>query len=1746
MPSICLTMIVKDEGHLIRDTLKHLLTYIRFDTWCICDTGSTDNTIQEIEEFFAEQGIPGAIHRHEWRDFAHNRTLAFQCAYGLSDYAFVWDADDEIVGDFKLPTNMIHDWYRFTFGARGCTQYRRGQLFNNRKKWKYVGVLHECASCMEDCAPPHDVLGDYHFVSGRRGARSKDPMKYHKDALILEKAYTEALSVKDDLYKRYAFYCAQSYLCAGNREKAIEFYKKVLELDTWSQEQYVSCMEIYDSYEELGRAKEGLFYLVEAFRYDSQRAECVLRLVKYYLNAGLPQVSLMYYRAIQPYYENTYAVDALQEKLFVKRCDPDFYLPYFMIIVGERTKDLSLCARMFDAIITYKFMGVTAWWIQNTFHNLQFFIAHIPKTFDYLQKIMSYLDMARARGILLQDAQNNIIQAYIRSCEGSLCEPCTQIVSKTDRVHVMLTMTTCKRLDLFQKTVRSILTTWTDLDEVDFFFCVDDASSVEDREAMATEFPFFTFYMKKSHEKGHRESMNIIWAKLAEVKPKYWIHLEDDWLFFRKRSYVKESIDFLTRYKDQNIHQILFNRNYAETFNDWGINGGIPLEAGFFLHSNEPVEGRNCAYWKHYSFRPSMVLVDTILELGDYTTPNTFFEGDYAERYSGKGYKSAFFDTISSLHIGKLTSDKSGVNAYTLNKVSQFKETKANTYIVNLERRPDRKKAMEELFESQGIDYSFFKAVDGKSLVVTEEIVRLFTGNDFSNRKGVIGCAMSHYMLWKQLSEDTGNEYYIIYEDDITLCDDYKNKLDGVIRQLDGRDFVLLGYHVFRENSLTKTISAEGLVQTNKNAYIGGFFSYIITKSGCKKLLNYIEKNGIKHGIDYIIKICPELNIYNPQPHIVFSEWVETMDSPIDTDIQKDYSQLNLNLDHIKNGWVYYDGVDSSANDICYINKPLNELFTIASMKEGCVAFNTLGYLKHKATLPFGKTPYINSPGRGIYVKRDYVLTTSWISSELCGGIGNRLFQISAAIGLADRLGRRVIFYDPCVKEFSHQYSKNIYALFPNITVITEREDFSWEYERGKPYEYMEIQSNTNKNILLSGYRQTNKYFPPTGIFPNFISKCGLEVCAEALTTYRLADEKVRYEVWSIHIRLGDYSSNTHVNHINIDSFYSLAIKKIPDTARIILFSDEPEKATALLAPLGRIFDTCYEKDECLSLYIMQHCWGGAIVPNSTFGWWGAYLAQNTCKSPLYKAYYPIDWYSDAPNSGLYYAPSWGECIGDRIVRVKMLCNWCSSEALCAEWNKMSKGGNRWNSIQITSEDTNIDYYVIINKPRAGDVFIPEKTIIFHMEPWCGESSQTWGVKTWGEWARPDPAKFLQVRSHDSFVNTGFWQLNKSYTELQASVVKDEQLDGVVSSICSSKYFDPGHIKRIDFMKYIESKGGVQLHIYNEDNKHGFASYKGTARPSIDKEKGILPYKYYFMCENNAEKNFITEKLWEPILCESLCFYWGCPNVSEYINPLAYVQLDMDDFESSYQIVLSAIRDNLWEKRVEVIREEKKKVLEKYNFFPTLERVVKERVVCFIHSCNLGSGTATLDLLLESVLLQKEIETIYIHNIGLPLPAKYSDDARIKIRQESDNPGEFELPTLRRISEFSKRNPRAKILYLHTKGISYSKTHPYYSNVQDWIAYMLYFVCQVPRCVQILDSYDTAGCNRLEKPHHHYSGNFWWATAKYINTLSLDSLTDKMSAEWWILSGKANAYTLKNSDINHFHEPYPRERYSNT
>jgi hypothetical protein len=144
-----------------------------------------------------------------------------------------------------------------------------------------------------------------------------------------------------------------------------------------------------------------------------------------------------------------------------------------------------------------------------------------------------------------------------------------------------------------------------------------------------------------------------------------------------------------------------------------------------------------------------------------------------------------------------------------------------------------------------------------------------------------------------------------------------------------------------------------------------------------------------------------------------------------------------------------------------------------------------------------------------------------------------------------------------------------------------------------------------------------------------------------------------------------------------------------------------------------------------------------------------------------------------------------------------------------------------------------------------------------------------------------------------------------------------------------------------EFIKYMDKEGFDYIDVYGKDNYHKFTSYKGPLL-NDDKVNGFKKYKYYFMAENNSEHNYATEKIWEPILCESLCFYWGCPNLESYIDSQAFVRLDLTNKEESLRTIVTAIKEDWWTQRIHCIRREKQKILTELGFFPTLQKIIDE------------------------------------------------------------------------------------------------------------------------------------------------------------------------------------------------------------
>jgi len=272
--------------------------------------------------------------------------------------------------------------------------------------------------------------------------------------------------------------------------------------------------------------------------------------------------------------------------------------------------------------------------------------------------------------------------------------------------------------------------------------------------------------------------------------------------------------------------------------------------------------------------------------------------------------------------------------------------------------------------------------------------------------------------------------------------------------------------------------------------------------------------------------------------------------------------------------------------------------------------------------------------------------------------------------------------------------------------------------------------------------------------------------------------------------------------------------------------------------------------------------------------------------------------------------------------RVKVMCNWTAN--LLEFWNKLVKNSSQ---LEFTTENTDIDYYVIINKPIQTDFFIPSKTIVFRMEP-DTNSNELFYNKKWDDWYASKKS-FLFFGDLETHMNNTEWHLSKTYTDLlisacDGSIVKTKTLSTIVSNL----YFMKGHKLRLDFLRYIDSK--INIDVYGFKNTL-FRNYKSSL-PYHCKDSGIFPYKYTFACENCSMNNYFTEKITDAIMGECLCFYWGCPNLDTFINPEAYIRLDLENFEKSLKIMIDCISNHEWEKRIHIIREEKIKILRNYSF----------------------------------------------------------------------------------------------------------------------------------------------------------------------------------------------------------------------
>jgi len=200
-----------------------------------------------------------------------------------------------------------------------------------------------------------------------------------------------------------------------------------------------------------------------------------------------------------------------------------------------------------------------------------------------------------------------------------------------------------------------------------------------------------------------------------------------------------------------------------------------------------------------------------------------------------------------------------------------FLEGIDETYVINLDRRPDRRTAFLEAHPDLKGKLRRHCAYDGLSLNLTPKLAALFKPNDFFWKKAIMGCSLSHLKLWTMLvAEPEEMNTYLILEDDVRFLPGWKEAWQGVYPNLpENWECIYLG-GVLPPNKegfkrvMEPVASCPGLSRIAPNTLFGQqepvrqfhfcAYSYVLSRRAAKRILEVIElKGGIWTSADHLL-----------------------------------------------------------------------------------------------------------------------------------------------------------------------------------------------------------------------------------------------------------------------------------------------------------------------------------------------------------------------------------------------------------------------------------------------------------------------------------------------------------------------------------------------------------------------------------------------------------------------------------------------------------------------------------------------------------------------------------------------------------------------------------------------------------------------------------------------------------------------------------------------------------------------------
>jgi len=281
-------------------------------------------------------------------------------------------------------------------------------------------------------------------------------------------------------------------------------------------------------------------------------------------------------------------------------------------------------------------------------------------------------------------------------------------------------------------------------------------------------------------------------------------------------------------------------------------------------------------------------------------------------------------------------------------------------------------------------------------------------------------------------------------------------------------------------------------------------------------------------------------------------------------------------------------------------------------------------------------------------------------------------------------------------------------------------------------------------------------------------------------------------------------------------------------------------------------------------------------------------------------------------------------------MRVRIVKDWPYPESF---FGQTPSGDGEWDGIMFTEEKLAVcDYLIVLQRPPYSiKVTCPEGNAwLITQEP--PTDYFDFFIKSFKYFDRVySYYKNIDHPHIQSMQPVLPWHLLKSYKELSA--ITKEHLSHKKPElvwITSNKSGFPGQKARMLLKEYMQASH-FDFHLFGS----GFT-------PIHDKFDGLFPYQYALVIENYSTDHYWTEKLADSFLSWCLPFYWGAGNLETYFDPDSFIRIDIHDPERALSTIRDAIKNNEWERRLGAIEKARNQILNEYQFFPYVTKMIKE------------------------------------------------------------------------------------------------------------------------------------------------------------------------------------------------------------